>query len=128
VLTVSNSSSDGTQTGDLNAGFLDCIFWGSESISDEASISMQGNTVFNVLLDHSILKQQNYPANIDSNFLWLNTDPQFLATGYPGNTFDFHVEAGSPAVDRGSNLGITIDLDGNPRPVNLPDLGCYERQ
>ncbi|HEY4936835.1 MAG TPA: choice-of-anchor Q domain-containing protein, partial [Puia sp.] len=37
-------------------------------------------------------------------------------------------EASSPAVDRGSNLGILIDLDGNPRPVNLPDLGCYERQ
>ncbi|HEV3223647.1 MAG TPA: choice-of-anchor Q domain-containing protein [Puia sp.] len=130
VLTISNASSDGTQilTGDLNAGFLNCIFWGSESITDEALISKQGNTVFKVLFDHSILKQQNYPANIDSNALWLNTDPQFLATGFPGTTFDFHVEATSPAVDHGSNLGILIDLDGNPRPVNLPDLGCYERQ
>ena len=130
VLTLSNSSLEGSQilTGDLNAGFINCIFWGSESIPDEALISKQGNTIFNVLFDHSILKQQNYPANIDSNALWLNTDPQFLATGYPGNTFDFHVQAGSPAVDHGSNLGILIDLDGNPRPVNLPDLGCYERQ
>jgi hypothetical protein len=130
VLTVSNASTDGSQTtpADLNAGFINCIFWGSASIQDEALITKQGNTIFSVLFDHSILKQQNYPENIDSNALWLNTDPQFLETGYPDNTFNFHVEAGSPSVDHGSNLGILVDLDGNPRPVNLPDLGCYERQ
>jgi hypothetical protein len=130
VLTVSNSGSNGNQivSADLNISFLNCIFWGSNSIQDEAFVSKQGNTVFNVLFDHSILKQQNYPANIDSSALFLNTDPQFLATGDPGNTYNFHVQAGSPAVDHGANLGITIDLDGNPRPVNIPDLGCYERQ
>jgi hypothetical protein len=130
VLTVSNAGTDGNLllTGDLDASFTNCIFWGGASIPDEALIEKQGNTVFNVLFDHSILKQQNYPANIDSIALFLNADPQFLATGDPGNTFNFHVEAGSPAVDQGANLGITIDLDGNPRPVNLPDLGCYERQ
>ncbi len=91
VLNISNAGSDGTQilTGDLNASFLDCIFWGGESQSDEAQISKQGNTVFNILFDHVILKQQNYPANIDSNALWLNTDPQFIATGFPGNSFRF---------------------------------------
>ncbi len=130
VLTVSNAGTDGSQVliSDLNAGFINCIFWGGDGVPDEALISKQGNTVFNVLLDHSILKQQNYPANIDSSALYLNTDPLFLATGYPGNTFNFHVEPGSPAVDHGANLGISIDLDGNPRPVNQPDLGCYERQ
>ncbi len=130
VLTVSNGSTDGSQSllSDLNAGFINCIFWGGDAVTDEAQITKQGNTVFNLLFDHVILKQQDYPSNIDSNALWLNTDPQFLATGYPGNSFDFHVEASSPAVDHGSNLGILVDLDGNPRPVNIPDLGCYERQ
>lgn len=130
VLTVSNSGSDGTQviTGDLNAGFINCIIWGGVGIPDEIQVSKQGNTVFNVLFDHSILRQQNYPTNIDSSALWLNTNPQFLSTGFPDNNFNFHVEAGSPAVDHGANLGIPIDLDGKPRPVNLPDLGCYERQ
>ena len=130
VLTVSNAGTDGSQvfTNDLNVVFINCIFWGSDDMPDEALISKQGNTVFNVLFDHTILKQQNYPANIDSSSLWLNTDPEFLATGSPGNTFNFHVEAGSLAVDHGANLGIPVDLDGNHRPVNLPDLGCYERQ
>jgi hypothetical protein len=130
VLTISNSGTDGSQvlTGDLNADFINCIFWGSEGVVDEALISKQGSTVFNVLFDHTILKQQNYPANIDSSSLWLNKDPQFIATGYPGNSFNFQLNAGSPALDLGSNLGISIDLNGDPRPASLSDLGSYERQ
>jgi hypothetical protein len=130
VLTVSNSGSDGNQiiTGDLNAGFVNCIFWGSEAIPDEAIVQKQGNNIFNVLFDHTILKQQNYPANIDSSSLWLNTDPLFIATGIPNNEFNFQLQAGSPALDRAVNPGIIIDLNGEPRPVNLSDLGCYERQ
>jgi hypothetical protein len=130
VLTVSNAASNGNQlfTADLNAVFTNCIFWGSEGQPDEAQISKQGNTIFQVLFDHTILKQQNYPANIDSASLWLNTNPEFIATGFPGNQFNFHLQAGSPAVDHGINTGILIDLDGDPRPVGLPDLGCYERQ
>jgi hypothetical protein len=130
VLTVSNSGSDGNQVlaFDLNANFVNCIFWGGDGVPNEVSVNKQGNTIFNVLFDHSILKQQNYPANVDSNFLWLNANPQFISTGGPGASFDFQLQAGSPAVDHGIDLGITIDLDGNHRPVNQPDLGCYERQ
>jgi len=130
VLTVSNSGSNGSQllVSDLNADFINCIFWGSEGILDEAEVIKQGNTAFKVLFDHSILKQQKYPENIDSISLWLNTNPQFLAASTPANTFNFHLEASSPAVDHGADLGIPVDLDGNHRPVNLPDLGCYERQ
>jgi hypothetical protein len=130
VLSVSNSGLNGSQilTADLNAGFLNCIFWGSEGVPDEAVIQKQGSNVFNVLFDHSILKQQNYPANIDSSSLWLNTNPLFTATGSPANEFNFQLQAGSPALDRGANSGIIIDLNGDPRPANLSDLGCYERQ
>ena len=130
VLTVSNSGLNGSQiiTGDLNAGFINCIFWGSEGIPDEAIIQKQGSNTFNVLFDHTILKQQNYPANIDSSSLWLNTDPLFITTGIPNNEFNFQLQAGSPALERAANSGIIIDLNGDPRPVNLSDLGCYERQ
>ncbi len=130
VLTVSNSGLNGSQliTGDLNAGFTNCIFWGSESIPDEVIIQKQGSNTFNVLFDHTILKQQNYPANIDSSSLWLNTDPLFISTGIPNNEYNFQLQAGSPALDRAANSGIIIDLNGDPRPANLSDLGCYERQ
>lgn len=127
VLSVSNAGSDGTQvlTADLTAGFTNCIFWGSQGVSDEALISKQGSTVFNVLFDHSILKQQNYPADIDSVVLLLNTDPLFNSAAPP---FDFQLQAGSPALNIGANPGITIDLNGNPRPISLSDFGSYERQ
>jgi hypothetical protein len=52
-------------------------------------------------------------------------DPQFLnrATG------DYHLGAGSPCIDRGSNAFVqgTTDLDGNPRIANIfVDMGAYE--
>ncbi len=127
---VSNTATDGNQIfiGDLTAVFTNCIFWGSEGVPDEAQISKQGNSVFQVLFDHSILKQQNYPANIDSSALFLNTDPEFIATGIQDDLFNFHLQAGSPALGRGVNTGVLIDLDGNGRPPNQSDLGCYERQ
>jgi hypothetical protein len=130
VLTVSNSGLNGSQilTGDLNAKFINCIFWGSENIRDEAIIQKQGSNTFSILFDHTILKQQNYPADIDSSSLWLNTDPLFIATGIPDNEYNFQLQAGSPALDRGANSGIIIDLNGDSRPANLSDLGCYERQ
>jgi hypothetical protein len=130
VLTISNTATDGNQifTGDLTATFTNCIFWGSEGVPDEALISKQGNTIFQILFDHSILKQQNYPSNIDSNSLWLNTDPKFTNTGSQNGQFDFHLQAGSPALGLGVNTGIPTDLDGNARPASQSDLGCYERQ
>ena len=130
VLTVSNSGLNGSQilTADLNAGFTNCIFWGSQAVADEAVVQKQGSNIFNVVFDHTILKQQNYPANIDSTSIRLNTDPLFLATGTPDNGYNFQLQAGSPALDKAASTGITIDLNGNPRPVNLSDLGCYERQ
>jgi hypothetical protein len=130
VLTVSNSGLNGNQvlTADLNAGFINCIFWGSQAITDEAIIQKQGSNTFNVLFDHTILKQQNYPSDIDSSSLWLNTDPLFVAVGTSDNEFNFQLQSGSPAIDKGANSGIIIDLNGDPRPANLSDLGCYERQ
>jgi len=131
VLTVSNAGTDGVQifTSDLNADFINCIFWGSAGIPNEALVSKQGNTVFNVLFDHSILKQQDYPANTDSSALWLNTNPLFIDTaGDLQNNYNFHVQGNSPAIHNGSSSGIPIDLDGYPRPAVQPDIGSYEMQ
>jgi hypothetical protein len=130
VLTISNTSTDGTQifTGDLTAVFTNCIFWGSEGVPDEVQVIKQGNSIFQVQFGHVILKQQNYPANIDSAMLLLNTDPQFIATGSQNDIFNFHLQANSPALGIGLNTGVFIDLDGNNRPASQSDLGSYERQ
>jgi hypothetical protein len=50
----------------------------------------------------------------------------FVSAGDPND--DYHLTAGSPAVDRAAPSAVTVDLDGNARPAGAaPDLGAYER-
>ena len=55
-------------------------------------------------------------------------DPDFVQTGF-GTTDDYHVAAGSPAVDAGTAVGApAVDLEGSSRPQgNGFDIGAYER-
>jgi parallel beta-helix repeat protein len=42
---------------------------------------------------------------------------------------DYHLVAGSPAIDAGQDVGdiVLVDKDGSPRPVGaFPDIGAYE--
>jgi hypothetical protein len=52
------------------------------------------------------------------------TDPLFVNSG----TFDFHLQSGSPAIDRGATLSsIASDFDGTTRPQgNAYDAGAFE--
>lgn len=53
----------------------------------------------------------------------LNVDPKFVNA--KGN--DFHLEATSPAIDTGTNVGLIQDYYGNYVPQGLaPDIGAYE--
>jgi hypothetical protein len=130
VLSVSDAAMAGNQllTSDLQAIFTNCIFWGDVGVPDEILVSREGTGAFQVLLDHSILKQEHYPDNIDSISLILNTDPLFQKTDNQKGEYDFHLQAGSPVLGQGKDAGPGRDLDGNPRPAGNQDPGCYERQ
>jgi hypothetical protein len=53
----------------------------------------------------------------------LNTDPLFVSPA----TNDYHLQAGSPAIDTGTSVMVPIDFDGNPRPIGPAfDVGAYE--
>ena len=40
---------------------------------------------------------------------------------------DFHLKAGSPAIDAGTDVGLTLDHDGAAVPHNgVPDIGAFE--
>jgi hypothetical protein len=68
------------------------------------------------------------PANIISNQIINNQQPQFDSINTSKNYYSFRLQTGSPAINKGTNAGVITDLDGKARPVGLPDLGCFEKQ
>lgn len=127
VLFLSNYA-NGTSA-NLSALFRNCIFWGENGlVNDEVVVEKNGNTTFNVTFDYNLWKVQTNPSNITSNQVINNQAPLFDSISTSGNYYDFRLKTGSPAINKGVNAGIITDLDGKPRPVGLPDLGCFEKQ
>jgi hypothetical protein len=127
VLFLSNYANGASAS--LSALFRNCIFWGENGlVNDEVMVEKNGNTTFNVTFDYNLWKVQTTPANITSNQIINNQVPQFDSINTSRNYFDFRLKATSPAINKGTNAGVITDLDGKPRPVGLPDLGCFEKQ
>jgi hypothetical protein len=75
----------------------------------------------------------------DENYDWpsaagskdVNTitqDVQFVNFKLDGSG-DYHLKAGSPAIDAGTSVGApSTDFDGKPRPQGNIDIGPYQYQ
>ena len=132
VLNISNyiAGTNGNLITDMNASFINCIFWGSTgTVDNEVVASQQGSTnTFNINFDHSLWRMKDIPTNVTYSSM-ITVDPMFDSIDNVRMFYDFHLKAGSPAIDYGIFTGISFDLDGNPRVFgNGTDLGCYERQ
>lgn len=130
-LFVSNyyKTGSGVVTGDLNAQFRNCIFWGDNgTVDDEVITGKQGNGVFAVSFQNCLWKIKNTPANSVSSNMLSNTEPQFDSVNNSKRYYDFHLKESSPVINKGLASSLNRDLDGKPRPAGLPDPGCYERQ
>lgn len=133
VFVVSNAlkQNNVVTTADLNATFRNCLFWAESGglVKNEIVVDKQGNTVFNVNFDNVLWPVTDNPANtvVTGNNI-KNQNPQFDSISVANRYFNFRLKESSPAINKGSNAGINVDLDGKPRPVGLPDLGAYERQ
>lgn len=117
-------------TANLSALFRNCIFWGQDgTVDDEVVVAKSGNTAFNVNFDYNLWKVQTTPANITSTGIINNQNPVFDSINTTKRLYSFRLKDDSPAKNKATNAGVTIDLDGKPRPVGVaPDLGCYEKQ
>jgi hypothetical protein len=101
------------------------ILWGNSP--NQITVSGGSATVSHSIVQRPSPSDPPYPGTGN-----LNVDP--VLTG------DLHLEDGSPAVDAGDNaapglIGVTTDLDGNPRIVDgdddmvaTVDMGPYEFQ
>lgn len=113
----------------LTALFRNCIFWGENgTVEDEVIVAKSGSGIFNVNFDYNLWKVQTPPSNITSTQIINNQNPVFDSINVSRRFYDFRLKSSSPAVNKGTNAGVISDLDGKPRPVGLPDLGCFEKQ
>jgi hypothetical protein len=115
-------------TGDLQASFTNCIFWGGTgTVDNEVVVSRQGTGGFNVGFSNCLWKVKAAPGGVTTAGLIANQDPQFDSVNNSRGIYDFHLRAGSPAAGAGTGTPVLMDLDGNPRPASAPDMGCYQR-
>jgi len=116
-LTISGNSAANYGGGiycDSPATIVNCIFWDDSAASDPEIFVPSGSPTI-VYCD----VQGGYTGegNIDA-------DPLFVDA--PGG--DFHLGAGSPCIDTGTDASVTTDMDGDPRPLGAGfDMGAYER-
>jgi hypothetical protein len=112
----------------------------AQGILVDAYCTLDG--VNNLLSGHTLGISLTYPASstisMDYTLLWNNTtdyasgvvhtndrsgDPAFVDPA----AWDYHVGAGSAAIDQGTDAGVTTDWDGDVRPQGSGyDIGADE--
>ena len=108
--------------GICSPNIVNCVIWNNGSSPIENDMMTTG-TITNSLYQHDLPGGMADNGNNLKNF-----DPLFADT----LTGDLQLMGGSPAIDAGVNdsitvLGITTDLNGNPRIKNgIVDMGAYE--
>jgi hypothetical protein len=116
---------DNTQNG-LDALFRNCIFWGEDGlVENEVKVFKKGTP--SIKLDNVLWKVKDEPVT-PTGVNIKNQNPLFDSVNTARNYYNFHLQQNSPAQDAGINTSVTLDLDGNARPIVKPDLGCYEKQ
>lgn len=116
-------------TAPLSATFRNCIFWGDNGTADDEVVSSkQGTGTYAASFQNCLWKVKNNPANITSTNIIANQDPLFDSVNNSRRIYNFRLKDESPAKNKGIGSGLSIDLDGNPRAVGLPDIGCFEKQ
>jgi hypothetical protein len=107
-------------TDDLAVTLVNNIIWGR--LNDEVLFLRfpSENNLFQVTATSNLLRTQS-EAFRQGNLV--NQDPRFIDAAMA----DFRLDTVqiSPAIDAGLPLGITTDLQGNPRDA-LPDIGAFE--
>lgn len=128
VLAVTDFIKIGDQVsiGDMQAKFINCIFWGANgTVMNEVITAREGTGAFDVGFTNCLWKVAEGPESVVAENIINDIDPQFENVDTRNNIYSFRLKEGSPAVNSGTTTVITTDLDGNNR-LNNPDIGAYE--
>jgi uncharacterized repeat protein (TIGR01451 family) len=119
------------------------ILWGNTAASDPTIATIGDPYQQEVVASYSLI--EGWDTDTD-NHVWGDRDPEFIApaaVAAPNTSGNYRLRLASPAIDAGDNErvlpGIEVDLDGNPRFVEVPsvpntgngtppivDMGAYE--
>lgn len=131
VLSIANFVAGNPASQDLRASFTNSIFWGDNGfVENEILVNKQGNTVFDVRFTNCLYRANSDPANSTIVASMKNIDPLFDSVEVSSRIYNFrhNNQALAPGINKGVVTSTVVDLDNHPRPVGLPDLGCYEKQ
>jgi hypothetical protein len=101
----------------ITNSIIDGYAVGIETSSSSVAAASEDYNLFNVAAKYGV------SGTVTGGTNSLTGNPGFVdaAAG------DYHLLAGSPAIDYGLDMGITSDLDGRERPSGIaPDMGAYE--
>lgn len=113
------------------ADFNNCIIWGKRQVEvnlDEYQKAGDDPAAFAHRFDHCLIKAK---GEDDDNFIktvW-DLDPLFKLAGEKDYLFDFRIDSLSPARKAGNPVFATefpLDINGNPRTEDAPDLGAHQ--
>ncbi len=93
-------------------------FFGTGTIQN---ITVQNNDVYNNINNNQVYYESGRTVtNLDmANNLYVN--PVFISST------NFHLQSVSPLIDRGLDVGLTVDYDSVAIPIgSAPDIGAYE--
>lgn len=96
------------------------IVWGNAG--EEIAKGKDVGGTFNWAFNHCLLKTKRDLSSSNFSGCFANEDPLFIDR----EKYDYKLDTLSPALNKGANLGIPIDIDGNMRSAETPDLGAYE--
>lgn len=133
VLTLSDSyeGSLGIVSGEVNAAFINSIFWGSNSsFDDEVVVNKAASLPFDVSFSHCLYKGVNNPANSTLQNNIVNQYPAFDSIDVSHGYYDFRttIDPMAPGLNMGTLTAFPKDLDDLPRVVDITDIGAYEKQ
>ena len=107
---------------------VNCILWGNEAVKgDEVINDVNSHPEFSYC---DIAGGWNGPkvfnqagSTVINGGGNINTDPLFMdATNPDIYARDYRLSAESPCIDAGTDAGVYTDIEGNPRPVDFPDV------
>ena len=115
--------SKGTVTNvDIKNNIMVNFNWATVCTSDVGTGTITGVSIVNNIFynnDATIKWVKITPNGVTQNNI--ESNPLFVSST------DFHLQSGSPAINKGINVGLTSDYEGNTVPYgSAPDIGVFE--